>query len=163
MSTNFVLPDLCDAYPELVHVVTPQFNSYGGRQSYHGEIVTIKCHEDNSLVAKQVDENGAGKVLVVDGGGSLRCALFGDNLASKAETNGWQGVVVYGCIRDVDEISSMEVGLHALNTHPLKSIKRDVGLLNVNVTFGSVEFRPGAYLYADNNGILVSDKVLPPI
>jgi regulator of ribonuclease activity A len=163
MSTDFLLPDLCDAYPELVSVVAPQFKSYGGRQSYHGEIVTIKCHEDNSLVAEQVDHNGTGKVLVVDGGGSLRCGLLGDNLAAKAVSNGWQGIVVYGCIRDVDDIATMDLGVHALNTHPMKSVKRGVGLLNVTVAFGFVEFQPGAYLYADNNGLLVSQAALKPV
>lgn len=163
MSTEFQLPDLCDAYPEQVSVVTPQFNSYGGRQRYHGEIVTIKCHEDNSLVAEQVDHDGSGKVLVVDGGGSLRCGLLGDNLAAKAVANGWQGIVVYGCIRDVDDIATMDLGVHALNTHPMKSVKRGVGLLNVTVAFGFVEFQPGSYLYADNNGLLVSQSALGPV
>ncbi len=163
MSTNYLLPDLCDAYPEQIKVVTPLFKSYGGKQHYHGEIVTIKCHEDNSLVAAQVDQNGTGKVLVVDGGGSLRCGLLGDNLAAKAVKNGWQGIVVYGCIRDVDEIGGMELGVHALETHPMKSVKRGTGLLNETVSFGSVEFSPGAYLYADNNGLLVAQAPLAPV
>jgi len=163
MSTDYLLPDLCDTYPDKVSVVTPLFNSYGGKQCYQGQIVTIKCHEDNSLVAEQVDQDGTGKVLIVDGGGSLRCGLLGDNLAAKAVNNGWQGIVVYGCIRDVDEIGGMNLGVHALNTHPMKSVKRGVGLLNVQVCFGSVEFSPGAYLYADNNGLLVSDEALAPV
>ena len=114
MPTQYLLPDLCDAYPEKVNVVAPQFNSYGGKQSYHGQIVTIKCHEDNSLVAEQVDRNGDGKVLVVDGGGSLRCGLLGDNLAAKAVKNRWQGILVYGCIRDVDEIGEMDLGVRSV-------------------------------------------------
>jgi len=163
MPTEIPLPDLCDTFPDQVQVVAPQFKSYGGRQSYHGEIVTIKCHEDNSLVAEQVEQSGTGKVLVVDGGGSMRCGLLGDNLAAKAVTNGWQGIVVYGCIRDVDEIRAMDLGVHALNTHPLKSIKRGVGLLNTRVVFGHVDFTPGAFLYADNNGLLVCQTELPPL
>ena len=163
MPTQYLLPDLCDAYPEKVNVVAPQFNSYGGKQSYHGQIVTIKCHEDISLVAEQVDRNGDGKVLVVDGGGSLRCGLLGDNLAAKAVKNRWQGILVYGCIRDVDEIGEMDLGVHALHTHPLKSVKRGIGLLNEKVFFGSVTFSPGSYLYADNNGLLVSDELLAPV
>jgi len=136
-------------------------SNYGGKPAFGGEIVTIKCHEDNSLVARQVDEKGDGKVLVVDGGGSLRCALLGDNLAAKAVYNGWQGIVVYGCIRDVDEIAAMELGVQALATHPLKSVKRDQGLLNEAVTFGGVTFVPGHFVYGDNNGLIVSARALP--
>ena len=102
---QYVTPDLCDAYPELVQVVEPMFSNFGGHDSFGGEIVTIKCFEDNSLVKDQVDLDGKGKVLVVDGGGSLRRALLGDMLAEKAAKNGWEGLVVYGCIRDVDVIA----------------------------------------------------------
>lgn len=157
---TIVLPDLCDEYPEDIRVVEPMFANFGGVEAFGGQMVTIKCHEDNSLVAEQVAEPGAGKVLVVDGGGSMRCGLLGDNLAQKAVDNGWQGIVVYGCIRDVDIIGEMPLGVQALATHPMKSVKRGIGLLNETLSFGGVDFIPGEYLYADNNGVLVSAKAL---
>lgn len=152
---QYVTPDLCDAYPD-VAVVEPMFNNFGGRDSFGGQIVTIKCFEDNSLVKEQVDQDGKGKVLVVDGGGSLRRALLGDMLAEKAAKNGWEGIVVYGCIRDVDVIAQTDLGVQALATHPMKTEKRGIGDLNIPVTFGGVTFVPGEYVYADNNGIIVS-------
>lgn len=154
-----VTPDLCDQYPE-VEVVEPMFTNYGGRESFGGQIVTVKCFEDNSVVKKLVDLPGQGKVMVVDGGGSLRAALLGDMLAEKAASNGWEGIIVYGCIRDVDVITETDLGVQALATHPRKTEKRGIGDENVPVTFGGVTFRPGAYVYADNNGIIVSDKAL---
>ena len=157
---EYVLPDLCDAYPEQVRVLAPLLKNYGGKKNFGGKIVTIKCYEDNSLVAQQVTQPGAGQVLVVDGGGSLRCGLLGDNLALQASRNQWQGIVVFGCIRDVDLINGMDLGVQALATHPMKSIKRQVGLFNESVTFGGITFVPGEYLYADNNGLLVSAESL---
>jgi|FLOH01.1.fsa_nt_gi regulator of ribonuclease activity A len=157
---EIVLPDLCDAYPDLVRVAAPVFRNFGGRRTFGGQIVTIKCHEDNSLVAQQVALPGHGKVLVVDGGGSLRCGLLGDNLAQKAFENHWQGIVINGCIRDVDIIGLIDLGVQALACHPMKSVKRDIGLLNERVTFGGIEYVPGEYLYADNNGVLVSAEAL---
>lgn len=157
---EYVLPDLCDEFPDQVRVVSPMFRNYGGKRAFGGKIVTVKCHEDNSLVADQVAEEGHGQVLVVDGGGSLRCGLLGDNLAAKAADNGWEGVIVYGCIRDVDIIGQTDLGVQALATHPMKSVKRDTGLLNEVVEFGGVRFVPGEYVYADNNGVLVSNVAL---
>lgn len=156
---QYVTPDLCDAYP-YVDVVEPMFSNFGGRDSFGGQIVTIKCFEDNSLVKEQVEQDGRGKVLVVDGGGSLRRALLGDMLAEKAAKNGWEGIVVYGCIRDVDVIAQTDLGVQALATHPMKTEKRGIGDLNIPVTFGGVTFVPGEYLYADNNGIIVSREEL---
>lgn len=157
---QYVTPDLCDAYPDLVQVVEPIFSNFGGRDSFGGQIVTVKCFEDNSLVKEQVELDGTGKVMVVDGGGSLRCALLGDMLAEKAARNGWQGLIVYGCIRDVDIVAQTDLGVQALASHPLKSNKRGVGELNIPVAFCGVTFRPGEYLYADNNGIVVSPEEL---
>ncbi|SDR85585.1 ribonuclease E activity regulator RraA [Pseudomonas oryzae] len=156
---QYVTPDLCDAYP-YVDVVEPMFSNFGGRDSFGGQIVTIKCFEDNSLVKEQVEQDGRGKVLVVDGGGSLRRALLGDMLAEKAAKNGWEGIVVYGCIRDVDVIAQTDLGVQALAAHPMKTEKRGIGDLNIPVTFGGVTFVPGEYLYADNNGIIVSREEL---
>lgn len=157
---QYVTPDLCDAYPDLVQVVEPLFSNFGGRDSFGGEIVTIKCFEDNSLVKDQVDVDGTGKVMVVDGGGSLRRALLGDMLAEKAAKNGWEGIVVYGCVRDVDVLAQTELGVQALAAHPMKTEKRGIGDLNVKVTFGGVTFVPGHYVYADNNGIIVAAEEL---
>ena len=157
---HYVTPDLCDAYPELVQVLEPMFSNFGGRDSFGGQIVTLKCFEDNSLVKEQVELDGKGKLLVVDGGGSLRCALLGDMLAEKAARNGWEGVVIYGCVRDVDILIQTGVGVQALASHPKKSNKRGVGELDVPVTFAGVTFRPGEYVYADNNGVIVSPSPL---
>lgn len=157
---EIVLPDLCDEHPDLVRVIEPMFANYGGTEAFGGEIVTIKCHEDNSLVAELVEESGTGKVLVVDGGGSMRCGLLGDNLAKKAVDNGWQGIIVYGCIRDVDIIGELPLGVQALATHPMKSVKRGIGLRNETLQFGGVEIIPGEFIYADNNGVLVAAKAL---
>ncbi|WP_367599167.1 ribonuclease E activity regulator RraA [Pseudomonas fulva] len=157
---HYVTPDLCDAYPDLVQVLEPMFSNFGGRDSFGGQIVTIKCFEDNSLVREQVELDGRGKVLVVDGGGSLRRALLGDMLAEKAAKNGWEGLVIYGCVRDVDALIQTNVGVQALASNPLKTDKRGIGDLNVVVSFAGVTFRPGEYVYADNNGVLVSPSPL---
>ncbi|KTB70220.1 ribonuclease activity regulator protein RraA [Pseudomonas viridiflava ICMP 13104] len=148
------------ANPEQVQVVEPMFSNFGGRDSFGGQIVTLKCFEDNSLVKEQVELDGKGKVLVVDGGGSLRCALLGDMLAEKAAHNGWEGVVIYGCVRDVDMLAQTDLGVQALASYPKRSEKRGVGQLDLPVTFGGVTFRPGEYLYADNNGVIISPSPL---
>jgi regulator of ribonuclease activity A len=157
---NIVTPDLCDAYPDIVRIVEPLFTNYGGREAFGGQIVTVKCHEDNSLVKEHVANPGAGKVMVVDGGGSLRCALLGDMLAEKAAQNNWAGLIIYGCIRDVDEIRKTQLGVQALRTIPIKSNRQGRGDLNIPITFGGVTFHPGEYVYADNNGIIVSEQAL---
>ncbi|WP_328189111.1 ribonuclease E activity regulator RraA [Marinobacter sp. OP 3.4] len=156
---DIVTPDICDDYPE-VQVVEPGFQNFGGIDAFGGEVVTVKCFEDNSVVKEQVGKPGNGCVMVVDGGGSKRAALLGDMLAEKAAANGWAGLIIYGCIRDVDVIRKTELGVQALATHPRKTDKKGIGDLNVPVTFGGVTFRPGQYVYADNNGIVVSEKKL---
>lgn len=158
--TKYITPDLCDEYPELVQVVEPMFSNFGGKDSFGGQIVTVKCFEDNSKVKQLVDTDGKGKVMVVDGGASMRKALLGDMLAEKAVKNGWEGLIIYGCIRDVDAIMELELGVQALGTVPLKTDKRDIGDVNVVVKFGGVEFIPGQYVYADNNGVIVSPQEL---
>ena len=157
---EIITPDLCDEYPDVIRVVTPMFNNYGAKKAFGGEIVTVKCFEDNSVVKEQVGTPGKGKVMVVDGGASMRAALLGDMLAEKAAENGWEGIIIYGCIRDVDVIAQTNLGVQALNTHPMKTDKRGLGDLNVPVTFGGVTFTPGDYIYADNNGVIVSTKKL---
>jgi regulator of ribonuclease activity A len=161
---TFKTPDLCDQYEDNIgktlRVVAPMFQRYGGRTTFSGEIVTLKLFEDNTLVREVLGESGKGKVLVIDGGGSLRCALVGDQLAILAQKNGWEGIVVYGCIRDSGDINQIDIGVRALNTHPQKSIKRGVGERNLAVTFGGVTFNAGEFLYADEDGVLVSSVAL---
>ena len=161
---TFKTPDLCDEFEaelgKSVRVVAPMFQRYGGRTNFSGEIVTLKIFEDNSLVREALGQPGQGKVLVVDGGGSLRCALVGDQLAILAHKNGWEGVVVYGCIRDSGPIGGMDIGVFALGTHPMKSIKKGAGDRDIPVTFGGVTFTTGQWLYADEDGVIVSESPL---
>jgi len=158
-------PDICDTYETKIAdgsiaILEPLFTSFGRNRSFYGEAVTIKCFEDNSVLKELVATPGLGKVIVMDGGGSKRRAILGDMLAEKASKNGWVGMVINGCIRDVDEINDTDIGVKALATHPMKTQKRGVGDLNVAVTFGGHTIRPGYWVYADGNGILVSDTKL---
>ena len=157
---KIVTPDLCDENPETVSAVAPIFNNYGGKRAFGGEIVTVRCFEDNTVVKAQAAEDGAGKVMVVDGGGSMRCALVGDMIAANAMKNGWLGLIVYGCIRDVDAISTLDIGIQALNSMPIRSIRENSGELNIEISFGGVTFKPGEYVYADNNGVIISPQSL---
>lgn len=145
---------------EQLRIVAPIFQRFGGKPAFAGSIVTLKLFEDNSLVRSVLGEVGTGKVLVVDGGGSLRCALLGDQLAEMAVKNGWEGVIVYGCIRDSAAINALPLGVRALNTHPLKTVKKNVGERDVAVSFGGITLKPGEWLCADQDGILVSTKPL---
>jgi regulator of ribonuclease activity A len=157
----FQTADLFDAHEGKVQVAQPLFKSYGNKSAFFGEIFTIKCFEDNSLVRERLGQDGKGKVLVVDGGGSLRCALVGDLLAEKGIKNNWKGIIVFGCIRDSKAINSMEIGIKALNTNPIKSIKRGEGQENIAVNFAGVTFTPGQFVYSDEDGILISkDKLV---
>lgn len=157
----FKTADLCDEYPDSVQVCEPIFSSFGGRARFSGEVSTIKCFEDNSLVREAVGEAGRGRVLVVDAGGSLRCAMLGDMLAARAVENGWSGVIMNGLIRDSADIAQMDLGVKALGTLPLKSVKKGVGERDVAVRFAGVGFAPGQYVYADEDGILCSSRALP--
>jgi len=152
----YSVPDICDDFPENISVLDPLFDDYGQKQKFCGEIITIKCFEDNSLVKDAVATEGRGRVIVVDGGGSLRRALLGDLLAAKAAENGWQGLLINGCVRDVEILETIDLGVKALNCHPVKTDKKGVGKLNVAVSFAGVCFKPGHYLYADKNGIVVA-------
>lgn len=156
----YLTADLYDEHGDALQVAAPLFRDYGGRQAFHGQVVTLKLYEDNSLVRETLGESGAGRVLVVDGGGSLRCALLGDNLARMAAANGWSGVVVHGCIRDSVEIARLPIGVKALATHPAKSRKRGEGQRDVSVRFADVNFTPGSFLYADADGLVVAGEAL---
>lgn len=159
-SPLFVTCDLCDDHPLAVSVCEPLFLNFGGRTTFHGPIVTVKCHEDNSRVKELLGTPGDGRVLVVDGGGSLRCALLGDLIAADAVRHGWAGVIIHGAVRDVDALADMDLGIQAMASIPLKSIRKGVGEVDLPVTFAGVTFRPGAYVYADNNGVVVSETPL---
>ena len=159
MPSMIVTPDICDASPD-VKVLEPLFLNLGGPDAFYGPVRTVKCFEDNSRVKEAVGEPGDGAVLVVDGGGSLRCALLGDMLAAKAADNGWAGIVVYGCVRDVDVLNDTALGVQAIGTHPRRSEKRGEGQRDVTVTFAGVTIAPGQWLYADNNGIVVASEEL---
>lgn len=157
---SFATADLYDNFGEKVHVALPMFNDYGGRKKFSGPISTIKVHEDNTLVRGALEEPGEGRVLVVDGGGSLRCALVGDMLAQLGKDNNWAGIIIYGCIRDSAVIATIEIGLKSLNTNPKKSVKKGEGDRDIPVTFAGITFIPGEYVYADEDGILVSNEKL---
>lgn len=150
--------DISDDLGDDARVADTGFSDYGGRIIFNGIISTVKCHEDNSLVRQALEEPGDGRVLVVDGGGSMRCALFGDMLATLAEENDWAGLVVNGCIRDSGEIRSIDIGVKALATHPRKSVKRGIGERDVSVHFAGIDFLPGEHLYADSDGIVVAKQ-----
>lgn len=152
--------DLCDRHDTDVQVAVPLLRDFGGTRSFAGPIATVRVHDDNTLVRRALEEPGNGRVLVVDGGGSTRCALVGDRLAGLAATNGWAGVVVHGCIRDVDAIASIPVGVKALASTPRRSGKTGGGEAGGVVEFAGVRFAPGHYLYADADGIVVADRQL---
>ncbi|KAB0624762.1 putative 4-hydroxy-4-methyl-2-oxoglutarate aldolase [Acinetobacter gandensis] len=162
----FVTCDLLDDHPEKdIQVVTPSldgkfFQSYGARKSFGGQVVTVKCFEDNSRVKELLATDGTGKVLVVDGGASMRCALMGDMIAESAVKNHWNGVIIYGCVRDVDAIAELDLGVQALAAIPRKSNRQGVGETNIELSFGGVTIQSGQYVYADNNGIVIAKESL---
>jgi regulator of ribonuclease activity A len=157
---TFSTADLYDANEGRVQVALPGLRDFGGRKQFCGPIATVRAPEDNSLVRAALEEPGAGRVLVVDGGASLNCALVGDVLATLGRDNGWTGIVVSGCIRDSGVIAGLEIGVKALATSPRKSVKKGAGERDIAVSFNGVTFSPGDYLYADGDGILVSNVKL---
>ena len=157
---TYSVPDICDEFIQEITVLEPLFANYGAKLKFSGEIVTIKCFEDNSLVRDAVGTPGGGRVLVVDGGASLRHALLGDLLAARAVENGWQGLLINGCVRDVEVLANMDLGVRALNSHPVKTEKRGEGQRDVPVFFAGAQIHPGQYLYADTNGIVVAKRDL---
>ena len=152
--------DLWDRFENEVQVAEPIFRHYGGHDSFWGRAVCLKVWEDNVLVRRELETSGTGKVLVVDGGGSLKCALLGDILAGLAVANQWNGIIINGCIRDAREIASMPIGVKALNTSPRKSGKKGLGEKEITVEFAGVTIHSGDYIYADGDGILVAGQNL---
>lgn len=163
---NFVTCDLLDDNEDkLIHVIPPMIDGkawrqYGGVHTFGGQAVTVKCFEDNSRVKELLATDGQGKILVVDGGASMRCALMGDMITKSAVDNGWAGVIISGCVRDVDEIAKMELGVLALASIPKKSVRKGVGETGLPISIGGVTICEGDYIYADNNGIIVSGEKL---
>lgn len=155
-----LVPDLCDLYPNHVRIAEPVFQSFGGKTVFHGEVVTVQCFEDNSRVKELVSTNGTGKVMVVDGGGSRRRALLGDLLASQAVKNGWEGLLIFGCVRDVGTIGTLNLGVQALAAAPFKTDRKGIGETGVPVTFAGLTIEQGNYVYCDLNGIAVAKQPL---
>lgn len=143
-----------------LRALDPIFKIYGQRLAFSGPIVTVKVFEDNVLVRQLLETEGNGRVLVIDGGGSTRCALVGGNLAQWAHDMAWAGIIVNGCIRDVDEINACDIGVRALGSNPLKSNKKAVGEKHVPVQIAGTLIHDGEWLYADSDGILISKTQL---
>lgn len=152
--------DLCDEHGDALRVLQPLYRDFGQRRAFHGRVRTLRVFEDNALVRAALETPGKGEVLVIDGGGSMRVALVGGNLGKLAETNGWAGIVVHGAVRDASELVVCDVGVKALGTIPKKGAKAGAGERDVAVTFAGVTIAPGDWLYADDDGIVVSEGAL---
>ena len=157
---NFKTADLCDAHEAEVQVVQPGLQNFGGRSRFYGEMVTVSALGDFSRVREQVNTPAAGKVLVVDNQGAMGAAMLGDLLAAAAVKNGWQGVVINGCIRDAADVASMDLGIKALGCVPARGRRAELGEVNLALAFLGAEFRPGEFLYSDEDGILLSARAL---
>ncbi|MBG5892595.1 ribonuclease E activity regulator RraA [Providencia hangzhouensis] len=154
--------ELCDIYQESVNVVEPLFSNFGGRTSFGGQIITVKCFEDNGLVYDLLEEDGTGRILLVDGGGSVRKALIDAEIARLAVDNHWEGIVVYGAVRQVDTLMELDLGIQAIAAMPAGCPDEGIGESDIRVNFGGVTFFSGDYLYADNTGIILSEEPLTP-
>jgi regulator of ribonuclease activity A len=152
--------ELCNIYADLIDVVDPIFCNYGGRSSFGGQVVTIKCFENNGLIAQIVATDGLGKVLVIDGGGSTRRALIDFNIAEQAANNAWEGIVCYGSVRDVDAIEELDLGIQGLVSIPVGASDQDIGESDLAINFAGVTFLPEDHIYADNTGIILSPEPL---
>ena len=157
---EIITADLWDEYTEDLVLLNIDLKQYGKKDNFAGKVETLKIYEDNSYIRKMLGENGKGKVLVIDGGGSNRCALIGDNIAKLAIDNQWEGVVVYGCIRDSKEINKMNIGIKAVGTCPVKSIKRNVGIAGEELIIQGTKVNNDQYIYVDMDGILLSNRKL---
>lgn len=152
--------ELCDLYADQVDVVEPIFSSFGGVSQFFGKVTTIKCFENNGLIAEVLEENGEGRVLVIDGGGAVRRALVDAELAQLAADNGWEGIIVYGAVRQIQQLENIDIGIHALAPIPVGADDSDTGESDIPVNFGGVTFFPEDYIYADLTGIILSQEPL---
>lgn len=159
---NLTTAYLCDTYSakENFQIAEPLLRSYGSNFAFSGSITTVRCFEDNAMVKKILAEKGGNRVLVVDAGGSHRCALLGAQLATTAFENGWQGIVIYGCIRETTLLNQIPIGIRALHAHPLLCHGKDTGDRDILITFAGINFRKDHFLYADADGIIVSETML---
>ena len=157
---SFKTADLSDEHADGVQIVSPGLKNFGGKTRFHGPIVTVKSFNDNSKVRELIWSPGEGRVLVIDNEASMSCAMFGDMMAARAIENGWAGVVINGCIRDSVDIAAMDIGVKALATNPLRSVKEGRGEVDIELQFLGATFRPGEYLYSDEDGILLSSEPL---
>lgn len=157
---TFSTCDLCDQFPDRIRVLVPNFRHYGGRTRFSGSIATIKCFEDNVFIREAAVEEGRGRVMVIDGGGSLRSALVGDGIAEWARDHGWAGMIIYGCVRDTVALAKVDLGVMAIGVNPVTPGKRRVGVRDVAVTFGDVRFAPSDYVYCDEDGVVVATERL---
>lgn len=152
--------ELCDLYAEQVDVVEPIFSSFGGVSNFYGKVTTVKCFESNGLIAEVLEENGEGRVLVIDGGGAVRRGLIDTELAQLAVDNGWEGIIVYGAVRQIQQLENLDIGIHALAPIPVSADESSAGESDVPVNFGGVTFFPEDYIYADLTGIILSQEPL---
>ena len=152
--------ELCDLYAEQVDVVEPIFSSFGGVSNFYGKVTTVKCFESNGLIAEVLEEHGEGRVLVVDCGGAVRRGLIDVELAQLAVDNGWEGIIVYGAVRQIQQLENLDIGIHALAPIPVSADESTAGESDVPVNFGGVTFFPEDYIYADLTGIILSQEPL---
>ena len=152
--------ELCDLYAEQVDVVEPIFSSFGGVSNFYGKVTTVKCFENNGLIAEVLEENGEGRVLVIDGGGAVRRGLIDAELAQLAVDNGWEGIIVYGAVRQIQQLENLDIGIHALAPIPVSADESSAGESDIPVNFGGVTFFPEDYIYADLTGIILSQEPL---
>jgi len=157
---QYNISQLCDIYTDTIDVVDPLLTNFGNRNSFAGEVVTIKCFESLGLIYKTLEKNGSGKVLLIDGGGSLRCALINAHIAELAVENCWEGIVVNGCVREVDVLEELDIGIQAITAIPVGAEDSEIGKINVPVHFAGVTFLPNDILYADSTGIIISPEPL---
>jgi len=152
--------ELCDIYTDLIDVLEPVFSNYGGRSSFGGKVVTIKCFENNGLISEISNTDGTGKVLVIDGGGSTRRALININIAEQAAENNWEGIICFGSVRDVDALEEVDIGIQGLLSIPVGASDSDIGESDLAINFAGVTFLPDDHIYADNTGVILSPEPL---
>ncbi|RHW76848.1 ribonuclease E activity regulator RraA [Colwellia sp. RSH04] len=152
--------ELCNIYADLIDVVDPIFSNYGGRSSFGGKVVTIKCFENVGLIQQVLQDDGEGKILVIDGGGSTRRALIDIDIAQLAESNAWEGIVCFGSVRDVDAIEDVDIGIQALVSIPVGADDQVIGECDIAINFAGVTILPDDHLYADNTGMILSPEAL---
>ncbi|AUI85312.1 ribonuclease activity regulator protein RraA [Vibrio azureus] len=155
-----ITPDICDQFEDQVTLLDLPLQNFGQRCAFWGEIITVRCYHDNSKVREVLQQNGQGKVLIIDGHGSCHKALLGDQLAMLAVNNGWEGIIVYGAVRDVAQISQMDIGIQAMGSCPFKTQKRGMGEVNISLTMHNQIVQPKHYVYADWNGVLIAKQAL---